>query len=121
MHMALACNEPNLSGLTSAGGKAHLVSLTPWAGTQLLDELSLLSGQEPHLSLHTCACVPWLGAGEVVRRDMELPSSALHLLPDLGQPFAFLICTMQGMKAVCRAGALGSKHNLGRASNGEHE
>lgn len=119
--MALACNEPNLSGLTSAGSKAHLVSLTPWAGTQLLDELSLLSGQEPHLSLHTCACVPWLGAGEAVRRDTELPGSALHLLPDLRQPLAFSYLHNAGMKAVCRPGALGSKHNLGRASNGEHE
>ena len=55
-----------------------------------------------------------------MRRDTEVPSSAPHLLPDLRQPLSSLICTKQGMKTVCRPGALELKHDLGRGSKVEH-
>ena len=49
-----------------------------------------------------------------MRRDTEVPGSAMHLLPDLRQPLSFLICTKHDMKTVCRPGALEFKHDLGR-------
>lgn len=54
-----------------------------------------------------------------MRRDTEVPSSALHLLPDLRQPLSFLICTRQGMETVCGPGALGFKHPVGRGPKAE--